>query len=234
MTVVRVSSSARREAISAKGANLVPSKAGATISRIVSRLSFRGRSAGQLPQVTRFASSTTPTWMDRADNVGGLSAPVAAALVVLSPGIARIEVMKGSGVMTGKAGNYNRNILFGCVALALIIAVVLIGLAGMLAWQDRQAARYPGSLPIASHSIYRGLPNEYRWHDTYLTTDDFTTVYNWYSITFELGAEAHAMEKCTILEGNNPRLILDRYVSVSVCNTPDGQMIFVSRTTSLR
>lgn len=136
--------------------------------------------------------------------------------------------------MSDKARVYNRNILFGCGALALVIVAALLGVVGVVAWQDRQAGRYPGSLPISSHSIYRGLPNEYRWDDTYLTTDNFTTVYNWYSVNFELGAEAHAMEKCTILEGNNPRLGVNRYVSVSVCNTPDGQLIFVSRTTSLR
>jgi hypothetical protein len=170
-------------------------------------------------------------WMALVDSVAGL---FASALVVLSPGNARIEVMTGDEVMSDKTHRYNRNMLSGCGALGLLIVLALIGAVGVVAWQDRQAARYPGSLPIASHSIYRGLPNEYRWDDTYLTTDNFTAVYNWYSINFELGAEAHAMEKCTILEGNNPQLGVNRYVSVSVCNTPNGQMIFVSRTTSLR
>lgn len=181
--------------------------------------------------MTRFASSTTPTWMERVDKAAGRSP---SALVVLSPGIARIEVMTGKEVISDSARTYNRNILFGCGALALLIAVVLVGVVGLVAWQDRQAARYPGSLPIASHSIYRGLPNEYRWDDTYLTTDNFTTVYNWYSVNFDLGAEARAMEKCTTLEGSHPQLVLNRYVTVSVCSTPDGQLIFVSRTTSLR
>ena len=87
---------------------------------------------------------------------------------------------------------------------------------------------------MASHSNYRGLPYQYRWDDTYLTTDNFTAVYNWYSVTFDLGAEARALEKCTLLEGTNEQLVVKRHVSVSLCNTPEGQMIFVTRSTSFR
>ena len=153
---------------------------------------------------------------------------------MLSPGIARIDVMMGNELISDKDHAYNRNLLFGCGALALLFIVALCALTGAVAWRDRQAARYPGSLPISSHSMYKALPNEYRWDDTYLTTDNFTTVYNWYSVKFDLGAEARAMEKCTTMEGQNPQLVLNRITTVSVCNTPDGQLIFVSRTTSLR
>ncbi|MFQ5400582.1 MAG: hypothetical protein ACE5E7_13415 [Anaerolineae bacterium] len=113
----------------------------------------------------------------------------------------------------------------------------LFGLAWLLVLainQERQATRYPGSIPVASHSNYSGLPNGFRWDDTYRTTDNFTDVYNWYSITFDLGAEARALGRCLLLEGTNEQYSLLRSISVFVCNTPGGQMIFVSRSTSLK
>ena len=130
--------------------------------------------------------------------------------------------------------DYNRNLLLGCGSLSLFLALLMCGLATVAFAQERGAARYPGALAVTSHSNYRGLPYEFRWDDTYLTSDNFTNVYNWYSITYDMGAEARANEKCILLESTNRQLIARRHVTVSLCNTPDGQMIFVTRSTSLR
>lgn len=130
--------------------------------------------------------------------------------------------------------NYNRNLLAGCSLIILVFVVGLVTVIALGVSRDRQSARYPGSLAIASHSNYSGLPFAYRWDDTYLTTDNFTVVYNWYSTTFNLGAERRAMEKCIQLEGNNPQLVASRQISVLLCNTPQGQMIFVTRSTAYR
>ena len=50
----------------------------------------------------------------------------------------------------------------------------LAAVAAAALHQDRQAARYPGALPISSHSNYSGLPNQFRWDNAYRTTDNFT------------------------------------------------------------
>jgi len=136
--------------------------------------------------------------------------------------------------MEDKSGDYDRTILAGCGLVILVLVLGLVAVITLAVSHDRQAARYPGSVAIASHSNYRGLPFSYRWDDTYLTTDDFTAVYNWYSITFNLGAERRAMERCIHLEGSNPQLVAKRQISVLLCNTPQGQMIFVSRSTAYR
>ena len=75
---------------------------------------------------------------------------------------------------------------------------------------------------------------EYRWDDAYRTTDGFADVYNWYSITFDLGAEQRANGRCNYLEGTTQQIIGQRTVAVFLCNTDEGQLIYVSRTTSLR
>ncbi len=136
--------------------------------------------------------------------------------------------------MADRNQSFNRNFMLGCGSLALFLGICLGGILMLSLIRDRQSAQYPGALPIASHSNYHGLPYQYRWDDTYITTDNFTAVYNWYSVTFDLGAEVRALERCTLLEGTNEQLVVKRHVSVSLCNTPEGQMIFVTRSTSLR
>ena len=128
---------------------------------------------------------------------------------------------------------YNQRILAGCGILAALL-VFGLALAAILAIkQERLATRYPGAVPIASHSNYSGLPSRFRWDDSYRTTDDFNDVYNWYSVTFDLGAESRANGRCLLLENTQEQFFLQRSITVFLCNAPDGQTIFVSRFTSM-
>ena len=158
--------------------------------------------------------------------------------VLAKPGKVKIAVIVGNSSygdldMDKKDRAYNQYITAGC---GLIIFISIIALAGSLVLifaREKQAARYPGSIPLSNHSNYTGLPYEYRWDNSYRTNDNFTAVYNWYSITFDLGAETRAMGKCTTLEGSNTQLVLRRHISVSLCGTDFGQLIYVTRSTSL-
>lgn len=130
--------------------------------------------------------------------------------------------------------DYDRKILFGCGA-AIMLFLFGLALVLILAFnQERQAAHYPGSVLVASHSNYSGFPTAFSWDDAYRTTDNFIDVYNWYSTTFGLGAEARGQGRCSLLEGTNEQFGLHRTIAVFVCNTSSGQMIFVSRFTSLK
>ncbi len=100
--------------------------------------------------------------------------------------------------------------------------------------RDRSAARYPGSTEITSHSNYSGLPRQIRWDNSYYTADGFTDVYNWYSTEFNLGAESRAIGRCILLDGPVDSLMWQRYYSVLICNTDDGQLVYVTRSTILR
>lgn len=112
----------------------------------------------------------------------------------------------------------------------------MIGLAALsiLAFnRERYADRYPQSLAVSSHSSYRGLPSRFSWDNSYRTTDGFVSVYNWYSINFNLGSEARANSNCILLEGTSAELVVTRYTSVILCDTGDSRMIFVSRSTAI-
>jgi hypothetical protein len=129
--------------------------------------------------------------------------------------------------------DYNQYIIAGCGLVTFAGIIVVAGSLILMFARDWQSARYPGSIPLSNHSNYSGLPYEYRWDNSYRSSGNFTDIYNWYSITFDLGAETRAMGKCTILEGSNARLAFSRHISVSLCGTDFGQMIYVTRSTSL-
>lgn len=127
----------------------------------------------------------------------------------------------------------NQYFVAGCGLITLFGVIALAGFLILLFIRDQQAAQYPGSVALSNHSNYRGLPFEYRWDNSYRTSGNFTDIYNWYSITFDLGAEARANGECILLEGTNARLVFSRHISVFLCNTHFGQMIYVTRSTSL-
>lgn len=136
--------------------------------------------------------------------------------------------------MKKQAAHYHGKILAGCGLVVLVLVAAVVGLAAMLLSWDRQSARYPDAEPISQHQNYSGLPFNYKWDNTYHTTDPFPAVYNWYSTGFDLGTEMRANGSCILLEGSQKRLNATRYMSVLLCDTPTGRMIFVSRSTSLR
>ncbi len=133
----------------------------------------------------------------------------------------------------GQNQRYNLRFLAGCGLIILSAVLILVGIIANALHQERHAARYPGSRPIATHSQYR-LPSHIRWDDAYLTDDSFTAVYNWYSTTFNLGAEARANGDCIELDGSDAALNIERRTIVFLCNTPKGRTIFVTRSTTLK
>lgn len=119
-------------------------------------------------------------------------------------------------------------------ALAVLLLFFFAIYATLLFSRDRAAARYPGSTQLTSHSNYSGLPRQMRWDNSYYTNDTFTEVYHWYSTEFNLGAESRALGRCILLEGPVDSLVWQRHYSVLICNTDDGQMVYVTRSTILR
>jgi hypothetical protein len=147
-----------------------------------------------------------------------------------------LVMIDGAKVMTPGRENdrWNLNVLLGCSA-GLIVLLFLLGAAGVAAiGRARNVAHYPGATPLTNHSNYSGLPYQFRWDNSYFTTDNFTDVYHWYSTTFHLGAEARANGSCILLEGPNDQIVLERYLSVLLCAAPEGQFIYVTRSTRVK
>ena len=132
-----------------------------------------------------------------------------------------------------KNKKYNPSILLGCTGFIILLFFITgFGLVAVLS-QEREVARYPKAVSISSHSNYTGLPFEFRWDDSYLVQDNFTAVYNWYSTTFSLGAESQANGGCIQMDGQQEQFLIKRNVVVLVCQTEQGQRVYVSRTTAV-
>ena len=138
--------------------------------------------------------------------------------------------------MAENVRDYNRDllrkVLLGCGPPVLLIALSLGALLSTAFLNERTASRYPGADILTSHSNYTGLPFQFRWDNSYHSRDSFTDIYNWYSTTFALGAEARANGSCILLDGARKRLAWTRYTSVVLCDTDNGRLIYVTRSTS--
>ena len=82
-------------------------------------------------------------------------------------------------------GHYNRKILTGCGIIVLVVLLGGLALLGSSVNSERKRAQYPGSVSLTGHSNYSALPSQFRWDNSYRTTDSFPTVYQWYSTTFD-------------------------------------------------
>ena len=121
--------------------------------------------------------------------------------------------------------------------LALAGAVLALCLSGAFVRivRYRGAADYPGAMLVSDHSVYTPGPYPSIRRDTsYRTLDPFPKVYNWYSSGFGLGPEARAHSGCILMAdaGTSLRLV-ERQMSVMLCDTPKGRMIFVMRSLAL-
>jgi hypothetical protein len=120
----------------------------------------------------------------------------------------------------------------GCGLLGLFLLIGIMGFTLVAFTREREAARFPGAQIVSEHNNYRRFPFHYQWNNSYRTTASFTEVYNWYSLTFDMGAEARANGECITLETDEQRYQVRHAMSVFICGTTDGQLIYVTRGVS--
>ncbi len=133
---------------------------------------------------------------------------------------------RGSGV----------RLLWGALALAGLAALVALASGAWLLVRYQDAADYPGAVRMASQNIYNVWPNPtVRRDSTYRTSDPFPTVYNFYSSGFALGPEVFAQSNCIQMARSfTDWHVVERTMSVMVCDTPAGRLVFVMRSLTLR
>jgi len=116
-------------------------------------------------------------------------------------------------------------------------AIAIAGLAIVLFVNDYQhSADYPGALYVGDHTITQWNPHPTLRRDaSYRSSDPFNKVFNWYSTGFNLGPESFAQSGCALMARSfTDFAVIEREMSVMVCDTPNGRLIFVMRSLSLR
>jgi hypothetical protein len=124
-----------------------------------------------------------------------------------------------------------RALVLGSILLVGMLSLCLA--AGATAYPS---AEYPGATLVAGDTLIHYLPSlVVRNTSTYRSNAPFPDVYNWYSKHFQLGPENHAQGTCILMGRSFTRLgLIKEQVTVSVCATPTGQMMFVDRSSVVR
>lgn len=122
-------------------------------------------------------------------------------------------------------------LIFGLGVVALALALFTWTAIVSFVIRQRQITHYPGAQMVSDHSIYKAFPQPIIRRDTsYNSQDDFPAVYNWYSNGFNLGPERQAQSSCIHLFGTTSWLVFVRNISVTVCDTPNGRLIFAQHS----
>jgi hypothetical protein len=117
------------------------------------------------------------------------------------------------------------------MSLCFVVLAVLLALSQLN--RIRQVLDYPGARQLSSHTIFRPPRVLARQDSSYISDDDFPEVVNWYSNGFNLGPEKMANSSCSHLWKSETWLLIQERVSVTVCETSSGRMIFAQRSVGL-
>lgn len=125
-------------------------------------------------------------------------------------------------------------ILIGLVLLATVMVFAGLGAWGLFRWYVPQ--EFPGSTMTSDSSQLRpGAYPSLRRDTSYTSNAPFNEVYKWYSITFQLGPELYGQGSCILMARSTTVLrVFESDVGITLCDTPLGQKILVSRSLTLR
>jgi hypothetical protein len=122
----------------------------------------------------------------------------------------------------------------GLLVLTLVAALAAGGVWGLLTWSS--PPEFAGAVLTSKRSHFYPSRNPTLRRDaTYLSSAPFGQVYKWYSTTFKLGPETHGQGQCILMARSQTRLrIFEEDISVTLCDTPTGRLVTMSRYLTLR
>jgi len=122
------------------------------------------------------------------------------------------------------------------LVFGLGLMVVACMAASVLLLRYRDAADYPGAAFLGENMLYKFSPHLVIRRDTFhQTSAPFNDIYDFYSRGFDLGPEQHAQGTCILLgDATTTAWVIETEMAVTLCDTPEGRMIFVMRTVALR
>lgn len=131
---------------------------------------------------------------------------------------------------------HERLVFSGLLVFGLGLSAVVCVFASVGLLRYRDAADYPGATFLGANMLYTFSPHLVIRRDTsYQTSAPFNDIYDFYSRGFDLGPEQHAQGPCILMgDAATTAWVIETAMTVTLCDTPDGRMIFVMRTVSLR
>ena len=122
----------------------------------------------------------------------------------------------------------------GLAGLAVLGLTIGAGAFALFRWYV--PLEFPGARLTSDSSHFGpGAAPSLRRDTSYESSAPFNEIYKWYSINFQLGPEKYGMGACILMASSQTVLgVFESDVGVTLCDTPVGQKILVSRTLTLR
>ena len=130
-----------------------------------------------------------------------------------------------------------RRILLGIVALGLLAALAVpVGLTIVRLLRAEVTVAYPGATLTSEHRLEQWLPSFWLRRDSaYRTSASFLDVHRYYSVDIGLGPEQSATSGCVVMARSDLTAhLLAEAMPVTLCDTPDGRLIYVMRSIAVR
>lgn len=128
----------------------------------------------------------------------------------------------------------SRRFVFGLAAVGLVLIATLVTTITVLTFRVWRAADYPGAELVSEQTRTQFFPMQVRQTAAYKSQAPFPDVYDWYSRGFRLGPEQYAQSNCILIADTTTHWVLVFDMSVTLCDTSEGTLMFVSRTILLR
>ena len=130
----------------------------------------------------------------------------------------------------------DRRILLTVGLLLLAVAGLFTAAVALTLFRWYVPQEFPGAVMTSDSSFFRpGTYPSLRRDTSYESNAPFNDVYKWYSITFQLGPEQYGTGACILMADSRSVLgVFESDVGVTLCDTPTGQKILVSRSLTWR
>ena len=130
--------------------------------------------------------------------------------------------------------DYNKRIYWGLATMAGLSLIALVILLGYGFYRVQESIVYPQATLLSSHRL-SALPHLLFQQRLSLRSQDETPqVYAWYARNFGIGAEQLATGQCSYMGGNQSFLFLERRLSLTICDSRNGRIIYIQQAMLIR
>jgi hypothetical protein len=129
---------------------------------------------------------------------------------------------------------YNRRIYWSLATVAGLSVVLLIIFVGFSFYRMQESIIYPQAALLSSHNL-SALPHLLFQQRVSLRSQDTTPqVHGWYARNFGIGPEQAATGQCSLMWSEQTFFFLKRRMSLTICDSRNGRIIYIQQAMLLR
>jgi len=130
--------------------------------------------------------------------------------------------------------DYNRRIYWGLAIMAGLSLVTLVILLGYGFYRVQESIIYPQATILSSHRLSAPPHLLFQQRFSLRSQDETPQVYAWYARNLGIGGEEAATGQCSQMGSNQSFLFLRRRLSLTICDSKNGRMIYIQQAMLIR